>query len=220
MPINTALAAKPSGCVIWVQVDPDTLLPVHWLWFGGRPGEPLPALNGKVGKHTKANAAGVKTQRANIRELRRLEFTQLDGLEDLSSRLFGPDPTRSIAVVRDYVTRRNAEVRLPEAGWLPKVARGDFLAIPAHPDFHECCALAFLVDGCELAGLDGPEAVITHLGDVVGANAAGIALAPGATWAALHLHVSGVLEENGQPTLSEYGLIYDLAKRLRRQLVT
>lgn len=39
--ISSALAKKPSGCVIWIQVDNGLDMRRFW-WFGGQPGEPLP----------------------------------------------------------------------------------------------------------------------------------------------------------------------------------
>ena len=40
--VNLKLAGKPSGCVIWVLFDQDTLELGPFLWFGGAPGAPLP----------------------------------------------------------------------------------------------------------------------------------------------------------------------------------
>ncbi len=81
--INIALAEKPSGCVIWVRFNEDTLDLGPFLWFGGKPGEPLPDLSGfQVAVHAKANAQGVKTQRPRIRSVPKSAFVSLLSVED------------------------------------------------------------------------------------------------------------------------------------------
>lgn len=91
--VNMKLADHPSGCVVWVgwALEPDIRrVQMEYRWFGGRPGEPLPDLGRRVAKHSKSGSAGVKRERANIRELNLGEFTKLDGVADLLDRLFGP----------------------------------------------------------------------------------------------------------------------------------
>jgi len=88
--ISLNLAQKPSGCVIWAVID-DDLEFQHFLWFGGRPGEPLPGLEGlKPARHVKANALGMKLERPNLRKVPKRLFRRIDGLDDLLSVLFGP----------------------------------------------------------------------------------------------------------------------------------
>jgi hypothetical protein len=53
--VNRHLENEPSGCVIWMMLDKDTLELGPFLWFGGSPGERLPELDGKVGRHTKGD---------------------------------------------------------------------------------------------------------------------------------------------------------------------
>jgi hypothetical protein len=89
VPINVNLAGKPSGCVIWIRFDPATLELGPYLWFGGSPREPLPSLGTRVGRHTKANAEGVKTLRPAIRMLPRSSFTELASISDIAVALFG-----------------------------------------------------------------------------------------------------------------------------------
>ena len=52
---------------------------IEYRWFGGPPGEPLPPLGDAVAKHTKANAAGIKTERPGIRKLKLTQFEAVDG---------------------------------------------------------------------------------------------------------------------------------------------
>ena len=86
--INTSLADKPSGCVIWIWFDPESMELGPFLWFGGPPGTPMPDLGKRVGKHTKANSEGVKTQRPRMRELNKGRFQVLRSLDEVADRLF------------------------------------------------------------------------------------------------------------------------------------
>ncbi|MEM9591230.1 MAG: hypothetical protein AAF967_07820 [Pseudomonadota bacterium] len=90
--INTRLAARPSGCIVWIRFDPTTLAEESFLWFGGVPGAPLPDLGARVAKHTKGNAEGIKTERADIRVVNKGTFETVNGFEALAVRLFGGDP--------------------------------------------------------------------------------------------------------------------------------
>lgn len=84
------LGAKPSGCLVFMWFDQQTLDLGPFAFFGGKPGEPLPDLAGfKVGKHTKANAEGVKAERPNIRTLPLSKFDRLTTIEQVVARLFG-----------------------------------------------------------------------------------------------------------------------------------
>lgn len=88
--IATALADKPSGCVIWISVDPDSLDMGPFYWFGGAPGEPLPALDAfatprRIGR----TAKGTRPPRTNHRLVPPSRFERLDTLDDVLARLFG-----------------------------------------------------------------------------------------------------------------------------------
>ena len=88
--VNVSLQDKPSGCVVWTYFNNETLELGPFLWFGGTPGEPLPNLGAYgVAKHAKANAAGIKAERPNIRVVRKNQFTVLGSIDDLVARLFG-----------------------------------------------------------------------------------------------------------------------------------
>lgn len=87
--INVELAARPSGCVVWIRFDPATLEPVGYLWFGAEPGRPLPDLGDRIGKHTKGDGIGTKTERAAIREIGIGRFEKIDTIAKLAERLFG-----------------------------------------------------------------------------------------------------------------------------------
>jgi hypothetical protein len=88
--VTVLLASKPSGCVVFMWFDQQTLDLGPFLFFGGPPGEKLPDLAGmRIGKHTKANAKGVKAERPNIRTVPLSKFERVDSVELLVARLFG-----------------------------------------------------------------------------------------------------------------------------------
>ena len=88
--VQLSLGEKPSGCVIWMLFDPDSLVLGPFYWFGGEPGLPLPDISGKkVAKHTKGNAEGEKLERPNLRVLKKADFDKLVTIEKIVSRLFG-----------------------------------------------------------------------------------------------------------------------------------
>ncbi|OGQ93184.1 MAG: hypothetical protein A2284_05565 [Deltaproteobacteria bacterium RIFOXYA12_FULL_61_11] len=88
--ISLNLAAKPSGCVVWMKFDPVTLKLGPYWWFGGAPGRPLPDIQGfEVARHAKGNAQGVKLERPNQRVVPRSKFEVLNTMEQLVGRLFG-----------------------------------------------------------------------------------------------------------------------------------
>lgn len=88
--VHLALAEKPSGCVIWLRFDPETLALGPFLWLGGRPGEPLPDIGSMpVAKHAKGNAQGVKKERPNLRRVRKASFSQLETMKQVIMQLFG-----------------------------------------------------------------------------------------------------------------------------------
>ena len=56
--VHKRLEKKPSGCVIWIQFDYCKFELGPFLWFGGRPGEPLPSLSEfRTARHTKGDSA-------------------------------------------------------------------------------------------------------------------------------------------------------------------
>jgi hypothetical protein len=88
--VNIALAQKPSGCVVWVFFNQETLALGPFLFFGGRPGKKLPDVSKhKTAKHTKGDSTGMKKERPNIRILNKGDFTTLETLADVVKSLFG-----------------------------------------------------------------------------------------------------------------------------------
>jgi hypothetical protein len=84
--VNVGLQSAPSGCVIWINVNPDNLELKPFWWFGNAPGTPLPSIEGlRLGKQTR----GYKRERASIRSIPRSKFTRLDTIAEVVQELFG-----------------------------------------------------------------------------------------------------------------------------------
>ena len=88
--INIKLADRPSGCAVWIRFDENTLSQTEYLWFGAKPGEPLPELGDKIGKHSKGDKDGHKAQRESIRLVNKGRFQTLKSISELADHLFGP----------------------------------------------------------------------------------------------------------------------------------
>lgn len=90
--VHIALAKKPSGCVIWIKFDEQSLGLGPFLCFGGQAGQPLPDIEGlKPGKHTKANMLGIKGERKDIRVVPRSRFQSKETAAELFDWLFVKD---------------------------------------------------------------------------------------------------------------------------------
>lgn len=93
--INIALENKPSGCVVWIRFDPNSMKLGPFHWFGGKPGSPMKKISEDVksypiAKHSKANSEGVKAQRFNLRLINKGKFDKtLNTVEELILELFG-----------------------------------------------------------------------------------------------------------------------------------
>ena len=84
--VQLALAEKPSACVLWVSFDEETL-ELGPFWYLG-PDKLQGLKSHRAAKHTKANAQGVKTERPNLRVVRKRDFTPVEDLAGLWRCLF------------------------------------------------------------------------------------------------------------------------------------
>jgi len=88
--VHLGLAEKPSGCVLWIRFDPDTMALGPFLFFGSTPGLALPPLDGfKIAVHTKGDAQGVKKQRLGLRVVPVSKFVTVGTIPELYAALFG-----------------------------------------------------------------------------------------------------------------------------------
>ena len=88
-PVHESLAAQPSGCVVWIVLNEDLSFD-HFLWYGEAPGQALEKLHKcKVAKRARANAQGIKKERASTRSVPKSAFEKLVDLGGLVQRLFG-----------------------------------------------------------------------------------------------------------------------------------
>lgn len=83
------LGDKPSGCIILIHYDPDTLEIGPFGWFGDAPGEPLPDLGDKIAQHSKRDGDRVRGERPGQRVVSVRRFEMLPDIATLAERLFG-----------------------------------------------------------------------------------------------------------------------------------
>jgi hypothetical protein len=165
--LNRNLENEPSGCVIWMMFDKDTLELGPFLWLGGPPGEPLPELDGKVGRHTKGDRNGVKAERPNTRVVSRSWFRRLATIEEVAAALFGGlgaatmTPGREAAhraILLRHLRTNARSSPLPnddDRAWLERARCGEFSSMPEEFDFDRSSFFAHLIDGYRLAQREG-----------------------------------------------------------------
>ena len=98
--LGAALESKPSGCVIWIQVNNDLDL-ISFAWLGGKPGEPLLGLGDRRPKRIGRDATGARPLREAHRLVNGSAFTSLATLDDVIARLFGHLPPGQPQIISD-----------------------------------------------------------------------------------------------------------------------
>ena len=83
--VHMKLAEKPSGCVVWIYFNEDTLHLGPFFYF--EVNEESLGMR-KIAKHTKGNKDGVKAERRNMRVVPKGSFTKINSIEDIYARLF------------------------------------------------------------------------------------------------------------------------------------
>ncbi len=87
--VHVALASKPSGCVVWIFFDEETLSLGPIRVFGNEAGQPLTDIQEyKVAKHSKGNSRGEKIERPNIRVVNKGAFKEFKSIEEVYDFLF------------------------------------------------------------------------------------------------------------------------------------
>ena len=133
------LAAKPSGCIIWMTYDPLTVRPVSWRFFGGGPGERIKPLGNRIGRHSR----GDKGFRPDQRIIKARDFEKVGSIEELVDQLFG-GMNYEIAALLAHMGQQPEPNGDP---WLHRVREGRFAAIPQDCDWESSGDLARLIDG-------------------------------------------------------------------------
>jgi hypothetical protein len=88
--VHVGLARKPSGCVVWMRFDRNSMTLGPFLYFGAEPGHPLPLLDAfKIAKHTRGDKDGVKKERPNLRVVPLSRFREIADVPSLYVALFG-----------------------------------------------------------------------------------------------------------------------------------
>jgi hypothetical protein len=88
--VSRFLQAKPSGCVVFIWFDPETLVLGPFDYFGGAPGKSLKSIKCyPIAKAAKANAKGVKAERPNMRVVPLSDFERVLDWDALLAKLFG-----------------------------------------------------------------------------------------------------------------------------------
>jgi hypothetical protein len=87
--VNDGIEGKPSGCVIWIKFDEETMKLGPYLWFGGPPNKKMPSLGDRIGQHTRRNIRKERSQRPRTRVLTKGSFTQLADMKAVVRQLFG-----------------------------------------------------------------------------------------------------------------------------------
>ena len=98
--VASALAEKPSGCVIWIQVDNDLNMKRFW-WLGAGPEEPLPALGGRLTKRIARTKEGIRPLREKHRTVNGSLFRSVDTIGELLEILFGDLPAGAPPIIND-----------------------------------------------------------------------------------------------------------------------
>jgi hypothetical protein len=87
---SVKLMDKPSGCILWLFVDPDLNIK-SYRWYGNAPGKPLDDISGfPTAKHTKGNSNGDKNERPDQRVITLTRFSKddLKTIDQVLDRLF------------------------------------------------------------------------------------------------------------------------------------
>ena len=210
---HVELAAKPSGCIIWMTYDPLTVRPVSWRFFGGGPGERIKPLGDRIGKHSR----GSKGFRPDQRIIKARDFDRVESVEELVERLFGR-VHHEIAALLAHM----AQCAEPEGEpWLKMVREGQFAAVPQNCDWESSIGLAHLIDGyalleqargCDPAIFaDEVLSVATQTGRWPGG--------PRDLWIALFLeHRRWRLVDPHEPDAAQRALLDTLVRQLRETL--
>lgn len=87
--INGSLSDLAGGCIVWIVLDPSTMTPSNYLWFGKGADEKLDLDSRQKAKHSKGDRHGTKAERPHIREVPKGAFDKAATIDELLPLLFG-----------------------------------------------------------------------------------------------------------------------------------
>lgn len=88
--VHVRLADKPSGCIVWIFFDKETLHLGPYQFFGNLPGQPLPDISDSTAtRRAKGDRHGHKAERPNVRTINRGKFVLHSTIGGLYESLFG-----------------------------------------------------------------------------------------------------------------------------------
>jgi len=148
--VQIALTEKPSGCVVWLFVDPDSLTLGPFLWFGSDAGRRMPSLGDREVRHSRGDASGEKKVRSGLRRLPKGEFVSFETMPELARAMFARFDDRTI-LERHLADRE----RLSDLG---RLAEG----LP----WDRSAPLAYMIDGYVLAetvGISDPHEFVDRM---------------------------------------------------------
>ncbi len=83
--VHMKLAEKPSGCVVWIYFNEETLELGPFFYFGV---DVTSLSEFKKAKHTKGNKDGFKAERQNLRVVPKRSFVKFETVGDIYAQLF------------------------------------------------------------------------------------------------------------------------------------
>ena len=90
--VHIALAAKPAGCVIWIEfadLDLEEKMQLHYWFLGGGPAQKLNLEGYPLSRRATPNREGVRPERPNIRDVPCRVFRPLRDVSEVYQMLFG-----------------------------------------------------------------------------------------------------------------------------------
>lgn len=154
--INSRLAAKEAGCVVWYDYDPLTLQLGPFRWFGTLPGLGLPGLGDTIAKHSKGDSSGHKHVRAAHREIRKSKFQQVESMQELVPLLFGYERRVEIELLQAHLSSSSGT---PEQSGLGDLRGHRVSTVLQDLRWASSVEIAHMVDGYDLVtrlGLGDP----------------------------------------------------------------
>lgn len=87
---NAKITDRPSGCIIVMIVDEETLTFEEFMWFGGQLGKPCPEIRTfPNARHTKGDSKGYKANRQDTYKVSAGKFERVKGFKSLVDKLTG-----------------------------------------------------------------------------------------------------------------------------------